>query len=120
MLAVASPSASLECVRILLTEGANAKCKDEFGNNILHIAAMNGNNKIIEYMAKNVKIDIFARNKVGDSALIICQDAKNQEGTKILEQFQSAYDKSDANAKELLNELIKEDDNDEEAKNKRR
>jgi ankyrin repeat protein len=67
-----------------LTEGANFKCKDEFGNTILHLAAINGNNKMIDYISKNVKIDIFVRNKSGDTALSICQDAKNTEGAKTL------------------------------------
>lgn len=59
MLACASPKESLDCVRCLLSEGANFKSKDEFGNTILHLAAMNGNNKMIDYISKNVKIDIF-------------------------------------------------------------
>ena len=75
----------MDCFRTLLTEGANAKCMDEFGNTILHLAAMNSNNKLIDYISKNVKIDMFSRNKAGETALGICQNLKNKEGAKTLE-----------------------------------
>jgi len=46
---------------------------DENGNNILHIAAMSSNNKMVDYISKNLKIGIFDRNKNGESALSICE-----------------------------------------------
>jgi ankyrin repeat protein len=93
---------------------------DEFGNTILHLAAINSNNKLIDYISKNVKIDMFARNKAGETALSICQNLKNAEGIKTLGQYQTTYDKSDAIAKDLLDELNQEEENEEEAKNKKR
>lgn len=63
---------------------------------------------------------MFARNKSGETALSICQNLKNQEGVKTLEQYQQTYDKSDAIAKDLLDELNQEEENEEEAKNKKR
>jgi hypothetical protein len=51
----------------------------------LHLAAISQNNKLIDYISKNVKIDIFARNKAGETALSLSQNVKNQEGMKTLE-----------------------------------
>lgn len=73
MLAVTSKDSTVECVKVLLGEGADFKCKDDFGNTVLHLAAVNGNNKMIEFIAKNLKIDIFERNKAGETALGICE-----------------------------------------------
>jgi len=44
MLAVARTDSNLECVKLLLQKGANYKVEDEYGNNLHHIAAINGNN----------------------------------------------------------------------------
>jgi ankyrin repeat protein len=44
MLAVAGTDSNLECVKLLLQKGANYKVEDEYGNNLHHIAAINGNN----------------------------------------------------------------------------
>ena len=83
MLAVARDDDNLECVKTLLQHGANFECKDTYGNGVIHIAAMNGNNKILDYLTKNLKTDMFARNSKGESALSLA----NPEGAKILEQY---------------------------------
>jgi len=72
MLCVARDDANLDCVKTLLTAKADFTTLDIFNNSVLHIAAINGNNKILEYLAKNLKIDIFARNKDGETALTLC------------------------------------------------
>jgi len=94
MLASVRSDENLECVKTLLQLGANFECLDEFGNNVLHIAAMNGNNKIIDYLSKNLKIGIFTRNKNGESALSICEALNNEEGSKILQKYMEEYDTS--------------------------
>jgi ankyrin repeat protein len=80
MLAVARSDENLECVKYLLQKGANYKVEDEYGNNLHHIAAINGNIKILDYLAKNLKIELFSRNGKGETPLSICQQMKNQEG----------------------------------------
>lgn len=72
MLAVAREDSNLECVKILLQKGADYKVKDEYKNTLHHIAAINGNNNILDYLAKNLKIELFERNEKGDTALSIC------------------------------------------------
>ena len=120
MLAVAKDDANLDCVKVLLKHGANFNCKDECGNTVLHVAALNGNNKTLDYLSKNLKINLFERNRNGETALNICQTLKNPEGVKCLEQYQVEYDKSRTQAEELLEELYKEEEHDEEARARRR
>lgn len=120
LLAVAKSDDNLECAKSLLKFGANVHVKDDYGNTLLHVAALNGNNKTLSYIAKNLKINMFERNQDGETALNICSTLKNAGGVKILEQFQGEYDKSKAQADELLAELGKEEEQDEEAKAKRR
>ena len=116
MLAVARDDANLECVKTLLSHGANFECRDTLGNGIIHIAAMNGNNKILDYLTKNLKTDMFSRNQKGESALSLA----DPEGAKILEQYQMEYDQSGSTAQELLDELSREAEHDEEAQQKRK
>jgi ankyrin repeat protein len=87
MLAVTSKESNIECIKIILNSGADYKKKDEFGNNLLHLAAKTGNNKILDYIAKNLKIGIFERNKAGETALGICQSLNHEECTKTLESL---------------------------------
>lgn len=120
MLACARSDENLECVKSLLQFGANFECLDEFGNNVLHIAAMNGNNKIIDYLSKNLKIGIFARNKNGESALSICETLNNDEGSKILQKYMEEYDTSKSKAQLLLEQLEREEKAGEESKDKKK
>jgi len=120
LLAVAKSDDNLECAKSLLKFGANVHVTDEYGNTLLHVAALNGNNKILDYIAKNLKINMFERNSDGETALNICATLKNAEGVKMLEQYQEEYDKSKDRADDLLAELGKEEEQDEEAKARRR
>lgn len=120
MLAVSRDDQNLDCVKLLLQAKADFTTKDSYGNSVIHLAAMNGNNKILDYLSKNLKINVFERNKVGDTALSVCTALKNSEGVKILEQVRKEYDTTAKTADELLDELTKEEEHDEEAKAKRR
>lgn len=59
MLAIAGGDHNLDCVKALLSKGVNFKCEDDNGNTLLHIAAINGCNKTLEFLAKNLKIELF-------------------------------------------------------------
>lgn len=120
MLAVASPFSNLETIKALLNAKADFKKTDEFGNSILHIAAINSNNKMIDFITKTLKLDIFGRNKKGDTALSICQDIKNQGGLDILEKYQQSFDKSKDAAGDLLKALEAEEEHEQEAKSKKK
>ena len=63
----------------------------------------------MNYVAKNLKIDLFARNKDGETALSICQSLKNKEGEDILTKYSNEYDNSKNLAEDLLNQLEKEE-----------
>lgn len=69
MLAVSRDDENLEAVKILLQHGANFEVKDTLGNSVIHLAAMNGCNKILDYLTKNLKTDMFSRNNKGESPL---------------------------------------------------
>lgn len=120
MLTVAKGDENLDCLKVLLQHDANFLAKDEYNNGLLHIAALNGNNKMLDYLSKNLKIDIFERNSKGETALNICQTLKNQAGVEILEKFAKECDNSKALANDLLDELMKEEEHGEEAKAKRK
>ena len=87
---------------------------------MLHIAAVNGCNQVLDYLAKNLKNELFQRNKLGETALSICQAQKNAKGIQIMNQFKADYDKSRSIAEKLMVELVKEDENNEEARAKRK
>ena len=55
------------------------------GNNILHLAAKYSTDiNVLEYVLKNARLDIFARNNEGDTALTLCQSVGNSEGVTII------------------------------------
>jgi len=120
MLAVAKSDKCLECVKLLLQNDASPNVKDEAGNNLLHLAALNGNNAILDYLSKNLKINIFERNQKGETALNICQLNKNADGTKILQQYTDEFDSSKNQAQQLLDEIEKEEAKTEKAKAQKR
>ena len=53
----------MECVKTLLSKKARTDVVDENDNTLLHIAAANSNNKVVDYLGKNVIVETFARNK---------------------------------------------------------
>ena len=117
MLAVTRSDENLDCVKTLLNHGASYDgLTDNFGNTVIHLAAMNGNNKILDYLTKTLKTDMFSRNKKGESALSLA----NADGAKILEAYQKEFDQSRLTAQDLLADLEKEEEQDEEAKAKRK
>jgi ankyrin repeat protein len=111
MLACAGSGKSLDCVKILLSKKARINSVDEQDNTLLHIAAANSNNKVVDYLVKNVLEEkTFARNKSGETALNVCQRVGNTEGANMLKGFQADYDKSANIADQLMNELEAEDE----------
>ena len=72
MLAAFAEVSDLNIVKFLLQKGADYKVKDDYGNSLLHIAAIYGKNSILEYFIKNLKIEMFSRNLKGETALSIC------------------------------------------------
>jgi len=91
MLAVASPKANLECVKILLSQNADQKCREaQTDNSLLHLCAKySTKNEIMEYIVKNLKLNLFERNKNGDTPISICEANKNVKSVKLLEKYQA-------------------------------
>jgi len=55
----------------LLNAGASWKSKDINKNNILQIAAINGNEKLIQYLLKQKKVNINMKNDLGMTPLLL-------------------------------------------------
>lgn len=87
MLAIVSPHADLETVQILLRYHANIKVTErDTGNNLFHLAALHcTNNAIFSYLVKNLDLDIFVRNKAGETLASIVKDSENKERFEIVE-----------------------------------
>ena len=119
MLACAGQHANLECVKHLLSNNGDYRAVDKQGNTILHIAALNSHNAIVEYLAKNLRMEIFSRNNAGETALFICKSLKNQKGVEILEKYQQ-FDSSRDKTEDLLKELEDQERKEELAKQKKK
>lgn len=103
MLAVASEDKCLECVKLLLKAGADRSKRDFFGDTVAHIAGMNKNNKILDYLVKEAGIDLNQPNHRGETPLQRCQTYNNQEGVEILSSIAAeAFDKANQS---LLDDL---------------
>ena len=76
MLAITSPDSDLETVKILLQNRANIKVTErETGNNLHHLAALHcSNDAIFNYIVRNVDLDVFARNKAGETVASIVKE----------------------------------------------
>merc|ERR1712146_593628 len=55
MLAIVGGDKNLDCAKALLAKGVDYKCEDDHGNTVLHIAALNGCNQILDFLSKNLK-----------------------------------------------------------------
>ena len=71
MLCAALPD-NFECFMVLIKNGAKYDTLDSHGNTLLHVAALNGNNQAIKYIAENLKIDMHASNLKGEKAAAMC------------------------------------------------
>ena len=63
MLAIIGGDGNLDCVKALISKGVNIKCKDDQGNTIFHLAALFNCDNTLEYLATNLKLELFNRNK---------------------------------------------------------
>ena len=80
MLAIVSPHSDLETVQILLNKRANIKVVERYtGNNLHHLAAKYcTNDDIFNYLVKNLDLDVFARNKAGETLASIVKETENK------------------------------------------
>lgn len=80
-----SEDKKLECLKLLLEKGVNTNCKDEYDNNLLHLAVQNKCNNILRFLVENVK-DLYVgdANKDNETPIQICIQTNNEEGVDIL------------------------------------
>ena len=77
MLAVVGPKPSINCVRALLSAGADQHVRDKAtGNNILHLAAsMCSSETVFDYLFENLKVDVFESNNANETPLTLCKSS---------------------------------------------
>ena len=114
-LALVTPNQSVGTVKALFGRDVNhGVTENSTGNNILHLAAKYSTDiNVLEYVLKNARLDIFARNNEGDTALTLCQSVGNSEGVTIINQCQDCLDDSAKKTDELMAELVNEDEKNE-------
>ena len=62
MLCVAGGDTNLDILKVLLRVKCDTSKKDIFGNNLLHIAVLNGSTDLLEYLIAGKYCDVFERN----------------------------------------------------------
>ena len=114
MLAVASPKPDLECVKHLLSNQASYAVKDKAtGNTILHLAAEKcANDDVFQYLFDNLKVDVFATNKKGDTPYSLCEASpyKSQKRLDIIKELQKLFDKTGQATDDFMAQLEAEED----------
>ena len=114
----------MDCVRALLAQQADYRVRDKAtGSNLFHLAAEKcASDTVFEYLFKNLKVDVFARNGAGHTPLTLCEASpwKSERRIACIEEVQSLYDESAKKTDELLDELVAEEDKKERATQKRK
>ena len=64
----------IEVVKLLIASGADFNYQDSDGSTPLHIASQQGSINTLDYLIKETKIDLFAKNKYGQIASDIAQN----------------------------------------------
>jgi ankyrin repeat protein len=122
MLAIVSPNADLETVQILLQNRANINVQErDTNNNLFHLAALHcTNNEIFRYLVKNVGLDIFARNKAGETCASLVKLLDDKERFQLVEEIQTLRDRTKLEADQFLQELESAKRREEEQKAKKK
>ena len=117
-LALVSPKPSLDVVKTLFAKNADQSVKQaSTGSNILHLVAGHMTDiKVLSYVVKNARVDIFDRNNAGDTPLTICNQRGNEEASKIIEECQEVNDQTAAKTDELMAELMGAEEKNERAR----
>ena len=126
MLAVAGGGQNLESVKLLVASKANLTVVDPLGNSVLHIAVANDNADALQYLLSvwpenSLEAVLPSRNKNGETANSIAASKKNQEILNILDKCQQRIgDLSKQTTKDLLDDLLREEEKKEIEKAKRK
>jgi len=88
-LAIVSPYSDMDTVELLILSKANTKVLEfATGNNLFHLAALYcTNNEIFNYIVKNVKLDLSARNKQGETLASIVKQGNDKERHSLVDQM---------------------------------
>ena len=79
-----STDVGLNILKLLISDGGDAGCRDDYNLTPLHHAAMRGNIKIVEHLVTEPGVKIAATDTMGSTPLHIAATYKNLEVVKIL------------------------------------
>ena len=121
-LAIVSPHSNIDVIKTLFGKDANQFVREDGTNNtIVHLAAKHcTDQEALKYIVKNTKVEIFARNSEGDTALTICQQLENTAAQEIIEECMGLLDDTGKRTDELMAELMGQDEKNEKAKQKKK
>jgi ankyrin repeat protein len=107
-LVVVSAFSDLETLQILLQQRANTKITErETGNNLYHLAAIHCTNfDVFQYIVKNVDLDLFERNKAGETLASLVKASDDKKRYQLVEEIQNLRDRTKLEAAKLLEELM--------------
>jgi len=74
----------LDIVKFLKEKGAKTDVTTVDGTTSLHLAALNGHDEVVEYLVSEVKLDIDARDKYGDTSLMAASGNDKVSTVKLL------------------------------------
>ena len=63
----------IEFLKLLLSAGASINSKDDNGLTVLHWAALQNNNEMIQFICEKTEINVFETDIIGSDAAKICQ-----------------------------------------------
>jgi len=86
----------VECVKMLVSAGANVEVVDFAGNNLAIIAVNYGQENVLRYIVKELdqKVDVLARNNKGETCMTIAEAKKLSTVTALLKECNEKYDDS--------------------------
>lgn len=84
-LMAAAESGNIEAMEILIAEGADATLTDNNGNTLLHYAVHYALTGPTAWIVNNIStIEINAQNNLGETALKICEDHRDEDKSNLL------------------------------------
>jgi ankyrin repeat protein len=111
---------NVDCLKLLIENGAKSDCVDDYQNTLLHLAVKAKNLKALKFLKSLSDESFFTRNSKGETALNICNDLQFKEGMAITEELFRQFDRTKAQTDSLLNELSENEKKEQESKNKKK
>jgi len=74
----------IEVAKFLISQKADPKITTVEGTTVLHLAALNGHDTLVNYLVNEVKMDVNVQDKFGDTPLIAASGSGKLSTTKLI------------------------------------